>query len=36
MAIFELFEEVVLFQIFLGLFHVGLESSIKDGFDVRR
>ena len=36
MAIFELFEEIVVLQVFLGLFHVGLESGIKDAFNVGR
>lgn len=35
MAIWE-FEENVVFQIFLGLFGVGLQSSIKDAFNVGR
>ena len=35
-AIFELFEEIVVLQIFLGLFLVGLESGIKGAFDVGR
>ena len=33
-ATFELFEEIVILQIFLGLFLVGFESSIKDAFDI--
>ena len=36
MAIFELFEEIVALQVFLGLFLIGFESGIKDAFDVRR
>jgi hypothetical protein len=35
-AFFELFEEIVALQIFLSFFLVGLESSIKDAFDVGR
>jgi hypothetical protein len=35
-AFFELFEEILALQIFLSFFLVGLESSIKDAFDVGR
>ena len=35
-ATFELFEEIVVLQIILGLFLVGLESCIKDAFDTGR
>ena len=33
-AAFELFEEIVVLQIILGLFLVRLESGIKDAFDI--
>ena len=35
-ATFELFEEIVVLQIFLGLFLIRLESGIKDTLDVGR
>ena len=35
-ATLELIEEIVVLQIFLGLFLVGLESGIKDAFDIGR
>ena len=35
-AFFELLEEIVALQIFLGLFVIGFESGIKDTFDVGR
>ena len=33
---FELFEKIVVLQIILGFFLVGLESGIKDAFDIGR
>ena len=33
-AFFELFEEIMILQVLLGLFLVGLQSGIKDAFDV--